>query len=199
MLMKDKTERQLQLEAEAAGWFSGKEFTADWVSGKLKRWDRYFLNFRTKELNVLEVGSFEGRSAIFFLNYFNNARLTCIDNFVAKTEARFDRNMAEYADRTTVIKTSAVVALDNLKDKKLAYDIIYLDAGKNRDHVLAMSLLTWPLLREGGMLIWDDYDWGEGKPAQQRPHDAIDIFLGLHLGEYEEIWKKGQVFIRRTA
>lgn len=196
--MNDTSDRQKQLEAQAAEWFSGKDFTRDWVSGKLKRWDRYFFPLKDQELDVLEVGSYEGRSAIFFLNYFKKSKLTCIDNFIAKTEERFDRNISEYIDRTEVIKSSAVSALDSLKQQNKKYHLIYLDAGKGRDHVLAMSLLTWPLLRADGMLIWDDYDWGADKPADQRPHDAIDVFLDLHQGEYEELWKKGQVFIKKN-
>ena len=71
---------------------------------------------------VLEIGSWEGRSALFFLNYLPRCRLTCIDPFDRRSgaqaaadptisrllrpgsERRFDANIADFADRIEKIK-----------------------------------------------------------------------------------------------
>jgi len=52
----------------------------DWFTSKISILIHYLnqYNFDSK-INALEIGSFEGRSSIFFLNYFKNINLTCVD------------------------------------------------------------------------------------------------------------------------
>lgn len=205
--MTDATETEEQrkqaaidaLMLEVGEWYRGKEFTTDWMSKKVPRWHRFLQSMRDKPVDILEVGSFEGRSAVFLLNYLPLSQLTCIDFFKGPLEPRFDANLAEFGSRLTKLKGSAISHIDVLAQGEAKFDLIYLDAGKQRDHVLALSLLAWPLLKKRGILIWDDYDWGLDKPVDQRPHDGIDIFLNIHEGEYKPLWKQGQVFIQKTA
>lgn len=192
-------ERHAAFMAEVASWFEGKELTTDWMTRKASRWHRFLQARRNEPLNVLEVGSFEGRSALFLLNYLPQARLTCIDFFKGALDRRFDANLAPFGDRLTKLKGSAIAYVDILIRNGQQFDLIYLDAGKQRDHVLALSLLSWSLLKTDGILIWDDYDWGLDRPVEQRPHDGIDVFLKLHEGDYEMLWNQGQVFVRRTS
>lgn len=187
------------LLAEVGQWNEGKEFTTDWMTKKVPRWHRFLNSMRDKPVDVLEVGSFEGRSAVFLMNYLPLSQLTCIDFFKGPLNARFDANLAQFGSRLTKLKGSAISHIDALAQNEARFDLIYLDAGKQRDHVLALSLLAWPLLKKRGILIWDDYDWGLDKPVDQRPHDGIDVFLGMHEGEYKPLWKQGQVFIQKIG
>src|SRR5262247_2131435 len=85
-------------------WFRDKEFTSDWSSGNFTLWRRVFSPLRGKPLRIVEIGSWEGRSAIFFANFFERATITCIDTFsggsdhnaeqASRIEERFDRNLA---------------------------------------------------------------------------------------------------------
>ena len=43
-------------------------------------------------MNALEIGSFEGRSSIFFINYFKNINLTCVDTW-EKSDQESDKKM----------------------------------------------------------------------------------------------------------
>lgn len=139
--------------AEVASWFEGKTFIADWVTRKALRWHRFLRGLRKESANVLEIGSFEGRSALFLLNYLPRARITCVDFFKGELDARFDANLAPFASRLTKLKGSAAGHLDALGQAQARYDLIYLDAGKRRDDALALSLLAWPLLKANGIFI----------------------------------------------
>ncbi|QTL02148.1 class I SAM-dependent methyltransferase [Aquabacter sp. L1I39] len=185
--------------AEVASWFEGKTFTTDWVTRKAMRWHRFLRGLRKEKADVLEVGTFEGRSAVFMLNYLPHARITCVDFFKGELDARFDTNLAPYGDRVTKLKGSAAGHLDALGQAQARYDLIYLDAGKRRDDALALSLLAWPLLKTSGIFIWDDYDWGLDRPPAERPHDGIATFLKLHEADYNLLWDKGQVFVQRVS
>lgn len=178
-------------------WFRDKDFTTDWFSGKMDKWKEVLAHLRAQDVKVLEVGSWEGRSAVFLANYLPRSTIVCVDIFSGDFESRFDRNVAEFGNRIEKHKGSAISILDGFISERRKFTLIYLDAGKKRDHVLGMSLLAWRLLRRAGIVIWDDYSWGPDLPSTDRPHDGIDIFLALHEGEYRLLEKGRQVMIRR--
>ena len=39
------------------------------------------------------------------------------------------------------------------------FDLIYIDGSHSAKDVLLDSLLAWRLLRPGGAMVWDDYEW----------------------------------------
>ena len=61
------------------------EFSADWVTDDAKIWEQHVAHLKdVPEARGLEIGSFEGRSAIWFLENIltgDSARLTCVDTF----------------------------------------------------------------------------------------------------------------------
>src|SRR4051794_40685706 len=95
-------------------WYVGKDFTSDWTSWHFPNWMAVLEPFRSAPARILEIGSWEGRSALFFLNYLPQSRLTCVDTFggnvehhrnpyfaalVPETERKFDTNLAEFTAR----------------------------------------------------------------------------------------------------
>jgi cephalosporin hydroxylase len=184
-------------------WFEGKEFTHDWASPRFSLWESVLRPHAGEALDILEIGSFEGRSAIFWLEFFPRARLTCIDHFsskrhiAAEVERRFDANLAPYAARLSKIKSKSVPALAKLAEEGRTFDLIYIDGTHYRDGVLVDCLLTWPLLRAGGIVIFDDYLHELERDPAERPKDAIDCFLKLHEGEFEELSRGYQVIVRK--
>jgi len=128
------------------------------------------------------------------------ARITCIDIFTnAEHERQFDSMMASFASRVEKIKSRSVPALDALAVQNRAFEVIYVDGSHARDDALMDSLLAWPLLKPDGIVIWDDYVWEMGRlPAEQRPKDAVDLFLGLHADQLTVLERGYQVIARRT-
>ena len=146
---------------------------------------------RGRGADVLEIGSWEGRSAIFFLNYLRDCKIVCIDTFaggvehqtagpfvaeVPLIEQRFDRNLAAFAGRVEKMTSASVPALQQLAAERRQFDLAYIDGSHLRDDVTADSNHAWPLVRPGGIVIWDDYTWSPDAPPEQRPQPAIDAF-----------------------
>ncbi len=184
-----------------AAWFSGKEFfEKDYVSNKAALWLEILEPLREAPISVLEVGSLEGRSALFFLNYLTNSTLTCIDLFRTDREARFDRNLAEFAPRVRKLKGYSFPALASLRHDGYWFDLIYIDACHQREAVLLDSVLSWSMLRTGGILIWDDYrKYKPHSPRWNRPTAAVDGFLLAHRGEFEQLARGKQMIVRKTV
>jgi predicted O-methyltransferase YrrM len=195
--------REMMQPPERQKWFEGKEFTANWVPQRFALWENVLRSRAAEALDILEIGSFEGRSAIFWLEFFPRAKLTCIDHFFSKrhnateVEQRFDANLAPYAARLTKIKSKSVPALAKLAEEARGFDLIYVDGTHQRDGVLVDSLLAWPLVRAQGIVIFDDYLHELGRNPLERPKDAIDCFLKLHEGEFEELSRGYQVIVRK--
>jgi len=165
-----------------------------------ERWSRLLLPLREHEIAVLEIGSAQGRSAAIFLELLPLARITCIDIFTnAEHERQFDSMMASFGSRVEKIKSRSVPALDALAGQNRAFEVIYVDGSHARDDALMDSLLAWPLLKQDGIVIWDDYVWEMGRlPAEQRPKDAVDLFLGLHTDQLTVLERGYQVIAQRT-
>jgi predicted O-methyltransferase YrrM len=188
-------------------WFKDKEFTTDWTSYHVANWAYVLQNFRGQVRRILELGSFEGRSAIAWLNLFPNATITCIDAFFSAdtevinedTSRRFDNNLAPFGSRVEKIAEPFRTALPRLLKEGRDYDLIYNDGDHRRDECLAATVSTWPMLRQGGAYVWDDYLWEMGRPTHDRPQEAVDWFLDRYKSEFELLHKDYQVIVRRLS
>jgi predicted O-methyltransferase YrrM len=200
------------LPTEWQNWFIGKEFSTDWTSKNYPSWCGALKDLRNVPVEVLEIGSWEGRSAIFFLEYLASSNITCIDTFsggienvadaiqsqeLPFVEQRFDRNLATYGDRVRKIKGRSDVALGSILPTGKKYDLIYVDGSHERDTAMVDTLLAWQLTKAGGYLIWDDYGGGGNAPDAERVQSAIDVFLTWHSSDLILIHKGYQVIIRK--
>ena len=185
-------------------WFDCATFTTDWTSRAFKVWDFHLSARRDESLEILEIGAWEGRGTLFFLNYFPKARIDCVDIFLLGNEGLFDANViARFPDRVGKFKSRSIPLLDAFATrKKKSFDLIYIDGAHERDDVMIDTILAWRLLKVGGTLIWDDYDILNAMPGHftkdQDPKPAIDAFLAWYDGEYELVHSEYQVIVRKT-
>jgi hypothetical protein len=61
------------------------------------------------------------------------------------------------------------------------------------------AVASWVLLKEGGIMIFDDYEWEPDKPPEERPQIAIDIFLRGFRHQVELLHKGYQVIVRKKS
>jgi predicted O-methyltransferase YrrM len=174
-------------------------FTFDWTTPHCQQWVAALSGRINQTLQILEIGSFEGRSARFFLETFPQAHVTCVDTFSPKRSAKFDHNVRPYRRRVTKRAGRSAAVLDRLTAESRRYDVIYIDGDHRRVSVLADSVLAWHLLKLGGLLIWDDYLWEAEQPSDTRPQHAIDIFCSAFAPCLRELHWGYQVIVEKTA
>ena len=119
----------------------GYVFTKVYAAPHSKRWMEHLGSLAGKpNVRFLEVGSFEGGSAVWFLENIlthPTSAITCIDPFVrAGSEAVFDHNMrvAAGGSRVTKIKGRSESIMAGLEQG--AYDAIYIDGNHHAQNVL---------------------------------------------------------------
>jgi predicted O-methyltransferase YrrM len=191
-----------------------KAFSTDWTSPHLRTWSTTLNKWRNSNIRILEIGSWEGRSALFFLTYLRRSTIVCIDPFegnssllrdpllrpeIPYTEARFDYNLRRFNHRVEKIKDRSYPALCRLLSAGRQFELIYIDGSHRRDDVTNDSNFAWSLLTPGGIIIWDDYDWCPTYPPEERPQPAIDAFLQAQLGRYSLLSKRYQVIIQKNV
>ena len=189
-------------------------FTTNWFSIENARlWLRAFKLDRQKIRNVLEIGSWEGRSTIFLAWLFYNAQITCIDSFeggdehrrgefentkLSDVEQRFLKNTSHFNERLNIAKGRSSERLIVLATTSQKFDFIYVDGSHFYDDVMIDTILSWKLLANGGFLVWDDYFWSMKKVyGKLNPRLAIDQFLTAYRGKYQVIFSGPQVAIRK--
>jgi hypothetical protein len=193
-------------------------FTDDFFSSNIDVWKLNLARFAHRpNLHFLEVGSFEGLSACWLLNNIltsESSKLTCIDTFdfagqgsfsrqhqgaeTMSIEARFDYNIKLTGSAHKVRKIGKL-SRDALRSLSFsAYDYIYIDASHVASDVLEDTVLSWPLLKKGGVLTFDDYQWEQDLNPLNRPRLAIDAFLSIFKTQYKLIHKGYQVSVEKV-
>lgn len=195
------------------------QFTQDWFSWAPQVWV-HLVDQLSERAEALEVGSFEGRSAAWIVENLlvDGGCLDCIDTWeggeehkdseLSGAEERFDHNVGVLKERFPLravnkFKDRSLTALGKLlvrHNAKGHYNFIYVDGSHIAGDVLADACMAWPLLKGGGVMVFDDYLWGEPRDALHRPKLAVDAFVNanaerldiLHVGYQLAVRKKEQ-------
>jgi predicted O-methyltransferase YrrM len=189
-------------------------FTADWFSGHAENWRRYLGHLAGRaKLAFLEIGSFEGRATTWLLENIlthPTSRIDCVDTFLgspehlamgidlAGLEDRFDHNIRATGAARKVNKLNGRSG-DCLRGLRPAsYDFAYVDGSHSARDVLEDAVLCFGLLKLGGLMIFDDYDWHLLHDDPQHPKVAIDAFLAIYAKELIIHDVDYQVVVERT-
>jgi len=139
---------------------------------------------------------------------------------MAGVEARFDRNIANvrekyFADGKHVNnrrvyknkwpsaeflgdKMSEIIRLPT-KWPTTMYNFIYIDGSHKAPDVLTDAVLAWKVLNPNGVMVFDDYGWGNPRDALHRPKIAVDAFTNI-FGEEAQLLHVGyQYAIRKVV
>lgn len=114
----------------------------------------YELAKHLKPKKGLEVGVRFGKSALAALLGSPEMRLIGIDPNPEFPVAEF---MKKHTDRFAFINEASPEALDRFKGVE-TFDWIYLDGRHDYMGVFIDFYATWPLLKKGGVMVFDDYD-----------------------------------------
>jgi predicted O-methyltransferase YrrM len=194
-LVKDITSYEYPSHMKRPEGFFGSNFFEKWIPD----WKKHLGHLKGKENVVgIEIGCLNGDCSVFCAQQIadgSGSLHTCVD--INETEF-LKNNIAPYIDKNIrFVKATSYDALRwNFTEKSADY--IYIDGSHLAIDVLSDAVLAWSLLKDGGILIFDDYGWGiHTTDEKQKPKLAIDAFMQAYVGHYELIHAGWQVFLKK--
>jgi predicted O-methyltransferase YrrM len=190
---------------------------------------RFYENFKNiekeftgKPTNYLEIGVFLGYTAEWVIDNVlthSESRYYGIDPWIwfsplhrrfhteeewkTKMLDRIDNLRIKYTCKAEFIKGYSQEVLMQHKWVKNSFDLIYVDGNHTIVSVLRDWVLTWPLLKVGGVMMFDDYLQRNNTQVKE----AVDVIMnGLSERKYgqhkqdtkiELLWKNFAVGIRK--
>jgi len=177
----------------AANWSTKQyTFTKNWFDNRIPSWTRILKEYKGKPgVSYLEIGTFEGRSALWVLeNVLDHptSKLTVIDAFEEPGIYRtFSSNIAVSGDAAK-FRVLVGPSADRLKEvQSNSIDFAFIDGSGKGIAMLADLVGVWNLLKLDGIIICSRYDLDERlrkdlelKASDPGPYEAIDAFLKLY-------------------
>ena len=174
----------------------------DWFSLNINVWQNYLILL--KEIKYLEIGSFEGRSAVFMGELNNVEEITCVDTFQGSDELNninFDlvykncsENLKKLNKPYNLIKDTSHNFFQK-NDKK--FNVIYIDGSHFYDDVKKDFITSMNCLSEGGILICDDFVWFFYEKIEQNPIKAILECYENYKNELEVQFINHQIIFKK--
>ncbi len=184
-------------------------FTENWFTDRIPTWTAMLKEFRGKpNTNYLEIGTFEGRSALWLLENIlthPTSKITIIDAFKEENYQRFIANI-DLSGEANKFKVISGFSTEKLKDiAPESIDFAYID-GSGKGIVMLSDLVnTWNVLKVDGIIIISRYALNQGlrqalelQPNDPGPYEAIDAFLKLYKPYIKILaFQENQVFVRK--
>ena len=196
------------------------QYTKDWFNWAPQVWEQLtpMLSGTAGYRQFLEIGSFEGRSSIWIAENMmqDGDHLRCIDTWeggeehgeedMSEVEERFRHNLIVATEK---LPSRRIFQLKGTSTKRLAelqvhpsehgFDFIYIDGSHIAKDVLTDACMAWPLLKPKGMMVFDDYMWGDPRDILHRPKPAIDAFCNIFAEEAEIVHVGYQLVVRKKG
>lgn len=182
------------------------EFTNSWFETSRYIWEQMLPIIKPK--NALEIGSYEGAASCYLIDMISKnggGELFCIDTWqggiehqeggaaesnMGEVEKRFEKNIRMALLEAKNVKLDKIKAYSDIGLSSLLaegragyFDFIYVDGSHEAPDVLLDAIMSFKLLRIGGIIAFDDYLWSEALPSGvdpiRCPKPAIDAFTNL--------------------
>lgn len=169
-------------------------FDHDWFSPNIPNLTRLFAGYKGEQgPQILEIGAFEGRSTVWLLENVAGSHVTTIDTWMGgkdhdpnnpeinwKTvKENFDHNIK--GKNVEVLQTTSFEALSKMCTRNLKFDFVYVDGSHTAIDTNLDLILSFKLLKVGGLIYCDDYLWGFNEfPIYDCPKLGIDSFVNTY-------------------
>ena len=193
-----------QKAGELRGWAEcaakDYQFTQDWFTHNIPIWKRHLQEFTgIADFQVVEIGSFQGMSACWLLDNIlthPTAKITCIDLYF---QEHFKGNIVKTgaADRVIELQGYSQDLLVNLTSQY--YDVAYIDGCHKPTSALQDAILSWRLVKVGGLMIFDDYEFTFPDSPEQDTKIGIDVFLEMFGSQLEVVHKGYQLIVKKIG
>jgi predicted O-methyltransferase YrrM len=188
-------------------------FTQDWFTYNIPHLEQ-LVKLLPERKRFLEIGCFEGRATCWFLQHAldDDGEIVCIDPFTGSMEhsnmdltSLFDvfTNNTDEAQKEKqniwVLKGYSYNMVAELINDHAAFDLIYVDGSHTAADVLIDACMSWPLLKKGGIMVFDDYHWNPNNEYNeyQTPKRGVDAFSHCFADQFKVVHDGYQIAVQK--
>lgn len=132
------------------------------------------------DLRFLEIGCFEGQATIWLLDNIltdPSSEIWVVDPLIVDWYGRrFERNIKKYGQRVEVIQGYSQTVLRSWRHNGF-FDFAYIDGAHDAKSVLTDAVLVWPMMKDEGIVVFDDYEWAHEAEEWETARPAVDSFV----------------------
>jgi len=175
------------------------KFTKDWFSWAPPVWE-HLIPMLPERKKFLEIGAYEGRATTWIVENMmeDGGEIVCIDTWeggeehvngeMDGAESRFNENIKLVREKHPNRNVTACYGFSDdwipaLIQNNQTFDFIYIDGSHIAKDVLTDACMAWPILKKDGIMVFDDYLWGDMCRANHVPKPAIDAFVNMFIEE----------------
>jgi hypothetical protein len=171
-----------------------------------------------ERLTFLEIGVFEARTSCWLLDNILTLRAKPGMLYLIEPDlpAYGKSNLTQHLGDIILYQEPSLKVLIRLITENLQkFDLIYVDGDHNACGVLQDLVLSWKLLKVGGIMLIDDYEMEAMDPWFYKSHKefskdypglvfthpriAIDSFLSIYRGQYTKIIDNYQIGLKKVT
>lgn len=181
-------------------------YTKDAFSPYVKRWQHMlvwngFLN-PNNVIKVCVVGAFEGQSASWMIQNFllnDDSRIYCIDTFDGSMDY-FSHNIYVARGQQKCVPFKGL-SCDVLKNMAAGYvnqfDCMYIGGLTAAADVYNAAVLSFPLVKSGGLIFFDDYKSNANEDPALCPKLGVDNFIAQYKNQVKVVGAGYQMYLQK--
>ena len=186
------------------------------IKTKLPDKRNFIFNFIKKNSVCCEIGVWKGEFSELILKKNNPTKLYLVDPWKDFGENYFDKKHVKYRQenqnqrynlvnkkfkknilkkQVEILKMTSQEAFSELENIK--FDFIYVDGSHEYDDIIHDSENTFNCLNKNGIIIFDDFLWGENKPLNKTITSGLLKFITENNESLKIIYCNYQLMIQK--
>lgn len=162
-------------------------------------WEKFLDVLKNKDNICLEIGSLYGGSSVYILDNFctsDNSHLYIMD---INDNDYLDNNVKPYKNVTKIIGESSdsFKSFNHQNQTKEFLDFVYVDGNHMSKYVLEDAVNSFYCLKEGGIMVFDDFAGGLEQPKHLQVKTAVDSFLHSYEQHVQLLYIGYQLILKK--
>jgi predicted O-methyltransferase YrrM len=190
------------MDSQYVNWFS---------NDGLPNFTQYLHQYKNTPIRALQIGAYTGDASLWLLDNIllhQDSVLVDVDTWEGSEEpVHYEMNwytVESLYDAKTVSgrESRKIIKYKGTSDSFFAnnrekFDFIYIDGDHTSYGVIKDAVSAYEILKVGGIIAFDDYQWSAGLGPLKEPKLAIDAFNNIYLDRLELLLRDYQCWYRK--
>lgn len=169
-------------------------------SDHIELWEKSLLQLKNKPNITLEIGALYGGSSVYILEEY--CKMEGSHHYIMdiNTNEFIENNIDPYTGKVTYLlgeSADAFKVLEHNGETKEFLDLVYIDGNHMSKYVLEDAVNAFYCLRDGGIMIFDDFGGGWEQPEHLQVRTAVSSFVHSYRTYLNIIHQGYQIILQK--